>query len=105
MPEPALRASDDDRDAVLHALERHTAAGRLTLDEFDQRSTAALSAVTLDELAVLTSDLPELPDEPAQPVEPSRPAESAGRARHLILLFVIAFLTLAALIAMMLLHP
>jgi DUF1707 SHOCT-like domain len=99
MPEPALRASDDDRDTVLRALERHTAVGRLSLDEFDQRSTAALAAVTLDELAALTADLPELPDESARPVEP------ASHARHLILLFVIAFVTLAALVAMMLLHP
>jgi Domain of unknown function (DUF1707) len=99
MPEPVLRASDDDRDAVLRALERHTAVGRLDLGEFDQRSTAALNAVTLDELAALTSDLPKLPDESAGPVEPS------GHARHVILVFVIAFATLAALVAMMLLHP
>jgi len=99
MPEPVLRASDDDRDAVLRALERHTAVGRLDLVEFDQRSTAALNAVTLDELAALTSDLPKLPDESAGPVEPS------GHARHVILVFVIAFVTLAALVAMMLLHP
>jgi hypothetical protein len=98
MPESGLRASDDDRDVVLRALERHTAVGRLSLDEFDQRSTAALVAVTLDDLAGLTADLPELPDELA-PVEP------AGHARHLVLLFVIAFVTLAALVAMMLLHP
>jgi Domain of unknown function (DUF1707) len=60
MPEPVLRASDDDRDAVLRALERHTAVGRINLDEFDQRSTAALAAVTRDDLAALTADLPEL---------------------------------------------
>jgi Domain of unknown function (DUF1707) len=99
MPEPALRASDDDRDAVLQALERHTAAGRLNLDDFDQRSTAALTAVTLDDLAALTADLPELPSETVQPVEPT------NHARHLYLVFVIAFVTLAALVAMMLLHP
>lgn len=99
MPEPAVRASDDDRDVVLHALERHLAAGRINLDEFDQRSTAALTAVTLDDLAPLTADLPALRDEPARPVEP------AGHARHLVLIFVIAFLALAALVAMMLLHP
>jgi hypothetical protein len=97
MPEPALRASDDDRDTFLRALERHTAVGRLSLDEFDQRSTAALAAVTLDDLAALTADLPKLAD------EPSRPA--ASHARHLVLLFVIAFVTLAVLVAMMLLHP
>jgi len=99
MPEPALRASDDDRDTVLQALERHLAAGRLTLDEFDQRSTAALGAVTLDELAPLTSDLPPLLREPARPVEPTR------HTPHLALIFLIAFVTLAALVAMMLLHP
>lgn len=99
MPEPGLRAADDDRDTVLQTLERHVAAGRLTLDEFDQRSTAALAAVTLDDLAVLTADLPELPAEPARQVEP------ASHERHLVLLFVIAFVALAVLVAMMLLHP
>jgi len=94
-----VRASDDDRDTVLRALERHTAVGRISLDEFDQRSTAALTAVTLEELAALTFDLPALNDESARPVEP------AGHARHLVLLFVIAFVTIAALVAIMLLHP
>jgi hypothetical protein len=99
MPDSALRASDDDRDLVLMALERHLAEGRLNLDEFDQRSTATLTAVTLDDLVVLTADLPQLPAEAPQQVEP------ASHSRHLILLFVIAFATLAALVAMMLLHP
>ena len=99
MPEPALRASDDDRDAILQALERHTAEGRLSLDEFEQRSTAALAAVTLDDLAALTADLPELAEEPVPPVEP------ASHALHLALIFVIAFATLSVLVAMMLLHP
>jgi hypothetical protein len=98
MPEPGLRASDDDRDTVLRALEWHTAVGRLSLDDFDQRSTAALAAVTLDDLAALTADLPEVPDAP-------RPVEAAGHARHLVLLFVIAFVALATLVGMMLLHP
>jgi hypothetical protein len=99
MPEPALRASDDDRDTVLQALERHLAAGRLHLDEFDQRSTAALAAVTLGDLTRLTSDLPALNGEPARPVEP------VDHSRHLALIFVIAFAALAVLVAMMLLHP
>ncbi len=99
MPEPALRASDDDRDTVLGALQRHTAAGRLSLEEFDRRSTAALAAVTLEDLAGLTADLPGLTDQPA------RLAEPASHARHLTLLFVIAFVAIAVLVAMMLLHP
>ena len=99
MPEPALRASDDDRDIVLQALERHTAVGRLSLEEFDQRSTAALAAVTQNDLAALIADLPE------PRVEPTSPLDAVGHGRHLVLLFVIAFVTLAALVAMMLLHP
>ena len=105
MPEPGLRASDDDRDSVLQALERHFAAGRLNLDEFDQRSTAALAAVTLDDLASLTADLPDLTGLPELTGEPARPVEPASHGRHLALLFVIAFATLAVLVAMMLLHP
>jgi len=99
MPEPALRASDDDRDAVLLALERHLAVGRLDLEEFDQRSTAALTAVTLGDLAALTTDLPQLADETV------RSTEAVAPGRHLALIFLIAFATLAALVAMMLLHP
>ena len=96
MPEPAVRASDDDRDIVLQALERHLAAGRLDLDEFDQRSTAALSAVTLNDLVVLTSDLPQPTGEPSRPV---------NHSQHLTVIFLIAFATLAVLLALMLLHP
>lgn len=99
MPEPVLRASDDDRDFVLQALKRHLVAGRLNMDEFDQRTTVALAALTLDDLAALTTDLPALTPEPERPVEPT------SHARHLALIFVIAFATLAALLAMMLLHP
>jgi hypothetical protein len=55
--------------------------------------------VTLDDLAALTADLPKLPNDAAQQPEP------AGHARHLVLIFAIAFVTLAALVAMMVLHP
>jgi hypothetical protein len=90
MGEPsALRASDDDRDSVLRALERHAAVGRLSLDEFDQRSTAALTAMTLNDLAALTADLPGLPNEQVPTVEP------ASHTRHLALIFLIAFVALA----------
>ena len=54
----AMRASDADRDAVLAELGEHFQAGRLTLEEFDERSDLALRARTHGELADLTSDLP-----------------------------------------------
>ena len=39
-------------------LNQHFTEGRLTLDEFDQRSTSAYQARTYADLAVLTTDLP-----------------------------------------------
>jgi hypothetical protein len=59
-----IRASDEDRQRVLTALERHTGAGRLTLDEFAARVEAACGARTLDDLAAVTRDLPQLDDGP-----------------------------------------
>jgi hypothetical protein len=56
--EPALRASDADRDLAVAALREHTAEGRLTLDEFAERMAAAYSATTQDQLDELRRDLP-----------------------------------------------
>lgn len=52
-----LRASDADRELVITLLGEATADGRLTLDEHAERSERALTARTLGELTVLTSDL------------------------------------------------
>lgn len=69
MDRPDLRASDADRDEVVTLLRRHAGAGRLTVDELDQRCSAALSAVTVGELGRLLEDLPR---EPAAPAAPAR---------------------------------
>ncbi|HTU72587.1 MAG TPA: DUF1707 domain-containing protein [Trebonia sp.] len=53
-----VRASDADRDRTVEALAGASAEGRLTLEEYSQRSEAALVARTLGELTILTSDLP-----------------------------------------------
>ncbi|MBX7553161.1 DUF1707 domain-containing protein [Streptomyces sp. tea 10] len=53
-----LRASHADRDRVVEALAAAAGEGRLTHEELDERVTAALSARTLGQLAVLTADLP-----------------------------------------------
>lgn len=53
-----LRASDADRDRTVEALAVASAEGRLTLEEYSQRSEAALGAKTLGDLAGLTEDLP-----------------------------------------------
>ena len=59
MPEPpAVRASDVDREHAVVVLREHAAEGRLTLEEFTERMTAAYLARTTDELDALARDLP-----------------------------------------------
>jgi hypothetical protein len=57
-PNPSIRASDADRERVVEILRQHTAEGRITADEFEERMTAAYAARTMGALAELTADLP-----------------------------------------------
>src|SRR5438128_7518463 len=82
---PSTRACDADRQRVVDALRRHTADGRLTLDEFDSRADAAYRAVTHADLATLTADLP------AEPIQ-----HGTGR-RPLVAVLVAAAVVLAVL--------
>ena len=52
-----FRASDADRDQVAEVLHTAYAEGRLTREEHDERTDAALAARTFDELSALTADL------------------------------------------------
>jgi exonuclease VII large subunit len=56
--DPQLRASDDDRDRTASQLREHHAAGRLTVDEFQERLDATYSAKTLGQLQEQLADLP-----------------------------------------------
>lgn len=51
------RASDADRDRVIEVLQAAAADGRLDLDEFNDRMSAASKAKTFGELEPLTADL------------------------------------------------
>jgi hypothetical protein len=57
-PAGDLRVGDADRDQALCELSEAFQAGRITADEFDQRSQLALSAHTGKELTALLADLP-----------------------------------------------
>jgi hypothetical protein len=57
-PSGDLRVSDADRDRAVHELSEAFKAGRLTADEFSERSGEALSARTGSELTLLLADLP-----------------------------------------------
>lgn len=56
---PAIRASDDEREAVVASLQAATVEGRLTLDELADRLGRALAATTRADLEPLTTDLPD----------------------------------------------
>ena len=58
---PAVRASDAERDATVGHLRDAMAEGRLTLDDFSQRTDSALTALTRDQLAEVVADLPANP--------------------------------------------
>ncbi|MEO3799169.1 DUF1707 domain-containing protein [Nonomuraea sp. B1E8] len=57
---PEMRASDADRDRVAAILREHTAQGRLTMEEFNERLEQLYQTKTYGELARLTSDLPDV---------------------------------------------
>ena len=57
-PAGDLRVSDADRDRALSELSEAFQAGRITADEFDERSSRVLEARTGRELAALLADLP-----------------------------------------------
>lgn len=80
-----MRASDADRQRTVAALEQHTGAGRLTLDEFAERARLAHDARTLEDLAAVVRDLPA-----------EAPPEERPR-RDLLALFAIAAVTLVLL--------
>ena len=53
-----MRASEAEREAVVTELRRHAAAGRLDVEELEERVGAAFAARTREQLADLSSDLP-----------------------------------------------
>lgn len=57
-PQPDLRVSDADRQAVADQLSKHFADGRLDQGEFDERLSQAMNAKTYRDLDGLLTDLP-----------------------------------------------
>jgi len=84
--EHGLRASDADRQRAVTALERHTAEGRLTLEEFAERVDRVLAARTHGDLAAITRDLPAVST-----------VDHAAGARQLAVAFLIAMFALVVI--------
>jgi len=55
---PELRIGDAERESAAAALGEHFASGRLTREEYDERSTSVWSAKTRSDLWPLFADLP-----------------------------------------------
>lgn len=68
-----MRLSDADREAMIEALSRHGAAGRLDVPELERRVEIVAEAVTRDEAAAAFADLP--------PLVPAGPVSGGGRRR------------------------
>jgi hypothetical protein len=101
-----IRASDSDREVVVGALRDAYTAGRITMEEFDERTSAAYTAKTWGDLRKLTADLPVQPilgaDVPGHRLPsaglpsgrlPSRPPPanlppSRGRRRHPVAILI-----------------
>ena len=63
-----LRASHEDRDAIVDRLRVAAGDGRIDAEELDQRIEAAMGARTYGELDVIVKDLPETPEAAARSV-------------------------------------
>ena len=105
----AIRVSDTERDQAVAELSEHYQAGRLTLEEFDDRSGLALRARTGSDLVALFADLPTSvataampPAGPALsvgPAVPAVPADFGGRcARRLTVARVVIACVIAAIV-------
>jgi Domain of unknown function (DUF1707) len=105
MTDRPIRASDNERESVVDVLRDAYTDGRLTLDEFEERTSAAYASKTWTDLRELTGDLPTEPvlgaDLPqwrprslpaAQQMVPSVPRpRNAGRDRPLGRLLPVIF--------------
>jgi hypothetical protein len=79
---PHLRAADADRARVAEILGAHLSAGRLSVEEYDDRLTRAYAARTYGELDPLTRDLPPLERPAEAPAASPSPAACAPHAGH-----------------------
>ncbi|HUB23571.1 MAG TPA: DUF1707 domain-containing protein [Streptosporangiaceae bacterium] len=85
---PPIRASDQERETVVAVLRDAFTDGRLTFDEFEERTAAAYAARTWIQLGELTADLPahadlsqRLQEPPPQDVPRAIPPRRARRER------------------------
>jgi Domain of unknown function (DUF1707) len=77
-PPGDLRVSDADRDRALSELGEAFRVGRITADEFDQRSGYAVRARTGKELTALLADLPLSGPPATRAIAPEPPSHAVA---------------------------
>ena len=77
---PDLRASDAERERTVQVLREHALAGRLTVEELEERCERAYGARIRGELDALLGDLPRAPAERAPTQRP--PVDPGGIGRR-----------------------
>ena len=90
MTDRPIRASDKERESVVDVLRDAYTDGRVTLEEFEERTSAAYASKTWADLRELTADLPVEPvlgaDLPQRQLRPPPAAQQAlppmPRPRH-----------------------
>ncbi len=87
-----VRIGTAERERTATLLSQHLTAGRLEIDEFDDRVKAVYAARTERELRVLLADLPS-------PQPPRRPRQQLPANRFLLALVVLAGVIVLATVA------
>jgi uncharacterized protein DUF1707 len=89
MTDRPIRASDKERDSVVDVLRDAYTDGRITLEEFEERTSAAYASKTWTDLRELTSDLPvepvlgaDLPQRPPHPQSVAQVVPTVPRPRQ-----------------------
>jgi hypothetical protein len=89
MTDRPIRASDRERESVVDVLRDAYTDGRLTLEEFEERTSAAYASKTWVDLRELTGDLPvepvlgaDLPQRQPHPVPVAQVVSSVPRPRQ-----------------------
>jgi hypothetical protein len=88
-----LRIGDAERDAAADLLGEHFVAGRLTLDELNERLESVLRAKTQEDIAAVMDDLPTPRRPPPTPRRPA-PADVGQQAGRYVMLAIVAFVLL-----------
>ena len=107
-PSGSLRVSDADRDRAIAELSEHYQAGRITTEEFEDRSGRALQARTTADLADLFTDLPRrqapVTGATATSTAPARPATAWPARVPVAPVTILAVIAVLALLSGHLFH-